>query len=284
MQVDMTKESLCINKIVGQKTQNIIVEQDWIVPDVKPDILNTISTTGNVCIYKKEVLEGKIRIDGEVGVYVIYLADNEQQETRSLNTSIDFTQVIDFENCNSQMSLEEAVSIKSLECKILNGRKINVKAALQFEGTLYSNENVEIIKQVNNLRDVQSLEKNLNINSLVGEGSSKAYAKDTITIENIDNLAEILKTQVDIKNKDIKISYNKVLGKADVCVKILYLTEDNRIKLVEQAIPVMGFVDIENVTEDDICDMRYRMKNIVVKPNSRRRAFNLCRGRSRIIM
>ena len=268
MQVDMTKESLCINKIVGQKTENIMVEGDMIVPDVKPDILNTISTTGQVCIYKKEVLEGKIRIDGEVEVYVIYLADNENEETRSLNTSLDFTQIIDFENCSNGMSLDENISINNLECRILNGRKISVKASLQFEGTLYSNETVEILKQVNNLQDVQSLEKNLMVNSLVGEGCAKAYAKDTIMIDNIDNLAEILKTDLSIKNKDIKISYNKVLAKADVCVKMLYLTEDNRIKLVESTIPVMGFVDIENVAEDDVCDMKYKLKNMLVKPNS----------------
>lgn len=155
-----------------------------------------------------------------------------------------------------------------MECRILNGRKINVKAELGFEGTLYSNETVEILKEVNNLQDVQSLERNLTLNCLVGEGTSKAYAKDTVMIDNIDNLAEILKTDLEIKNKDIKISYNKVLAKADVCVKILYLTEDNRIKLVQSTIPVMGFVDIENITEDDICDMKYKLKNMVVKPNS----------------
>ena len=268
MPLNMTKESLCINKIVGQKTQNILVEGDMIVPDVKPDILNTISTTGNVCIYKKEVLEGKIRIDGEVEVYVMYLADSEKEETRSLNTSVDFTQVIDFENCNMGMSLDEAVSIQSLECKVLNGRKISVKANLQFEGTLYSNETVEIVKQVNDLQDVQSLERNLSVNSLVGEATSKVYAKDTIIIDNVDNLAEILKIELAIKNKDIKISYNKVLAKADLCVKMLYLTEDNHIKLAEHMIPVMGFVDVENITEEDICDMKYKMKNILTKSNS----------------
>lgn len=268
MQVDVAKEKLCVNKIVGQKNDCIVVEGDMIVPDIKPDILNTISTTGNVCIYKKEVLEGKVRIDGEVNVYVIYLADNEEESTRSLNTTLDFTQIIDFENCNTGMSLDENMMIKSIECKILNGRKISVKANLQFEGTVYSNENVDILKQVNNLEDIQSLESNLMVNSLVGEGITKTYAKDTIMIENIDNLAEILKTDLAIVNKDMKISYNKVLGKAEVSAKIMYLTEDNRIKVVESKIPIMGFVDIENVTEENICDMKYRLKNIVVKPNS----------------
>lgn len=100
MQVDVTKENFVLNKIVGQKSETVVVEGDMIVPDIKPDILNTINTTGNVCIYKKEVLDGKIRIDGDVNVYVIYLADNEEEATRSLNTNIDFSQVLDFEGCS----------------------------------------------------------------------------------------------------------------------------------------------------------------------------------------
>lgn len=268
MQVDVTKENFVLNKIVGQKSETIIVEGDMIVPDVKPDILNTINTTGNVCIYKKEVLDGKIRIDGDVNVYVIYLADNAEEATRSLNTNIDFTQVLDFEGCNPEMSLDENVFIKSIECKILNGRKINVKATLQFEVNVYSNENVNIIKQINNIEDVQSLESDLRINSLVGEGCAKAYAKDTLAIENIDNLAEILKVDLSIINKDIKISYNKVLGKADIAVKMMYLTEDNRIKVIQNKIPIMGFVDIENIDDTNICDMKYKLKNVIVKPNS----------------
>ena len=99
MQVDVTKEKFVLNKIVGQKNETIVVEGDMIVPDVKPDILNTINTTGNVCIYKKEVLDGKIKIDGDVNVYVIYLADNQDEVIRSLNTNIDFNQILDFEGC-----------------------------------------------------------------------------------------------------------------------------------------------------------------------------------------
>ena len=165
------------------------------------------------------------------------------------------------------MSLDENVAIKSIECKILNGRKIKVSATLQFEMIVYSNENVDIIRQINNIKDVQVLESNLNVNSLVGEGCSKANAKDTIVIDNIDNLAEILKVDLSIVNKDIKISYNKVLGKADILVKMMYLTEDNRIKVVENKVPVMGFIDIENIDETNICDMKYKLKNMLVKPN-----------------
>ena len=56
MIVDTAKENLCINKLIATKKEVIFVEGDMIVPDSKPDILNTINTTGNVCIYKKEII------------------------------------------------------------------------------------------------------------------------------------------------------------------------------------------------------------------------------------
>ena len=43
--IDQVKESLCINKIVGNKTFQITVEGDSIIPDSKPDILSGVSTT-----------------------------------------------------------------------------------------------------------------------------------------------------------------------------------------------------------------------------------------------
>ena len=55
MDINITKETLNVNKVVCEKKEMINVQGDMIVPDSKPDILNTINTSGNVCIYKKEL-------------------------------------------------------------------------------------------------------------------------------------------------------------------------------------------------------------------------------------
>ena len=267
MVVDTTRESVCVNQIVGQKNENKIIEGDMIVPDIKPDILNTIETNGNICIYKKEVQDGKVKVDGTIQVDIIYLADNEEGSIRSLHTCLDFSEVILVENCKIGMNVQEKIDIISIETKVLNGRKIGVRANISFDIKVYSNENIEIVKEINGVENLQKLQHTIEVNSLIGEGSTKTYAKETINIDEIDNLAEILKTRVHLQNRDIKISYNKVLVKADAYVKILYLTEDNRISSVESIIPVMGFVDIQNISEEHICDTNYELKNLIVKPN-----------------
>lgn len=68
-------------------------------------------------------MDGKIRIDGSVNTYIIYLADSENGNIRSLNTVLDFTQIIDIDNCRPDMILNESVSVKNIDCRIINERK-----------------------------------------------------------------------------------------------------------------------------------------------------------------
>lgn len=267
MVVDTVKENLCVNKLIATKKEIIMVEGDMIVPDSKPDILNTICTSGVVCIYKKDVLNGKIKMDGNINTYIMYLADDNENKVRGITTNLDFTETIEIPNCQEGMNCSLDVKLKSIESKIINERKIGIRATLEVIIKVYSNEEIQIVNNLENAEGIQMLNEELNVNSLVGSGETKIYAKDTINIDNADNLAEILKAGVCICDKDIKISYNKILTKAEAEVKIMYLTEDNRINCVTARIPVVGFIDIPNVTEENICDVQYEIKNIVIKPN-----------------
>lgn len=268
MVVETVKESLSVNKLVATKKELVMVEGDMIVPDSKPDILNTISTSGMVCVYKKEVLDGKVRVDGNINTYIMYMADDEKDKIRGINTTLDFSETIQIPNVNDEMSCKVTTNLKSIEAKVINGRKVGIKAMVDIEVNVYSNEVIAIVNSIPDAEGIQMLQESLMVNSLVGTGDNKIFAKDTININVEDNLAEILKAGVEIGNKDVKISYNKVLTKADAEIKILYLTEDNRIGTINSNVPIVGFIDIQDVNENNICDVDYEIRNIVLKPNS----------------
>ena len=127
MEVEVNKENLCINKLVCEKKEIIFVEEDMIVPDSKPDILNTINLNGNVCVYKKEVMDDKVKIEGNVNTYIMYLPDSKEDNLRGLTANINFSQAIAIPGSREGMIAVTCVTIKDMECKVLNGRKINVK-------------------------------------------------------------------------------------------------------------------------------------------------------------
>lgn len=268
MVVETIKENLNVNKLVATKKELIMVEGDMIVPDSKPDILNTISTSGIVSIYKKEVQEGRVKIDGGINTYIMYMADDERDRVRGINTTLDFSENIQVANAQEGMNCKLDTVLRSIETKVINGRKIGIKASIEVEVKVYSNEEIEFVRDIPDAQGIQMLKENLTVNSLVGMGENKISAKDTIAINNTDNLAEILRADVSIGDKDIKISYNKILTKAEANVRLMYLTEDNRIATVSAKIPVVGFIDIPDVTEANICEVNYEIRNIIIKPNS----------------
>lgn len=268
MVVDTIKEKLSVNKLITTKKEIIIVEGDMIIPDSKPDILNTICTSGIISVYKKEVLDAKFRMDGNINAYIMYLSEDSEDKVRGLNTSLDFSENINVPNCQNGMDSKLKTTLKSIECKVINGRKIGIKATMEVEINVYSNDNIEIVNDIQNDNGIQMLKENLKVNSLVGTGETKIYVKDNIAIDNIDNLAEILKADICICDKDIKISYNKILTKAEANIKLMYLTEDNRINTVQTKMPIVGFIDIPDVTEENISEVEYEVKNIIIKPNA----------------
>ena len=201
MAVNLSKNNLCINQIIEQKNEKITIESDEIVPDIKPDVLSIISSSGNICLHKKEVQDGKVRIEGTVNAYVVYIADDENSSMRAINANMDFSKNIEMKDLKSSMQLECTTDLTELECKIINGRKISLKANIQMNLTAYSNENVEYVDNIENKKDMQLLNEKININSLIGNGSTKVYAKDTVSIDNVDNLSEIMKVEIRLENK-----------------------------------------------------------------------------------
>ena len=266
--VNIAKENLCIHKLVSEKTEIIFVEGDMIVPDSKPDILNTICTSGVACVYKRELQENKLKIDGGVNTYIMYMPEGMEEGIRGVNTTLDFSQTIDVEGITPDMQVCLKTNVKSIEAKVINGRKIGIKVALEICIKVFAKEEVEVVNDIVEQEDIQILKDNFLMNSLLGTGSTKIYAKDTVQIDSIDQLAEILKVSTDMIEKDVKISYNKVLTKAEAEIKIVYLTEDNRIGMVNPKIPVVGFIDIPDVSEDNTYDICYELRNVIVKPNA----------------
>lgn len=264
--MDFETEKICLNQIISNKEEEFCAEDNIIIPDIKPDILSTINSSGNVYIYKREVANGRLKIDGGVQVNIMYLSDSSESSVRGIQSVIDFSQSFDLGTSTEPIDVDYSLNIKNIECKILNGRKLNIKTYINMSINVYSNTEKELVNSVNNIEGIQMISNQLRVNSLKGKGETVSIAKDTVNVD--ENVVDILDSSFCVRNKDIKISYNKVLSKADVIVDLLYLTENNDIRNVTAQIPVMGFIDINGISDNEICSTKYEVRNINIKPNN----------------
>lgn len=262
----MEKNMVLINKKTASTSKTLEITGDVIVPDVKPDILNIINTNGIPYIYKEDIGNGRVRLDGNIDTYVVYLADNG--ETRSIQTTLSFSESIEDKAITEMSFSKQSVSLEMVEAKVLNERKISIKANMKIKCDVFEKSEIEINNDFNEIENIEILKETLNIKSVIGSNKVKTSIKEDIALEESYSVAEILKVDVEVSNLENKISYNKVLAKADSNVKIIFLSEDGRIGTANANIPIMSFIDIDKVTELNTCEIEYSVRNMLFKPNT----------------
>lgn len=261
-------EKLKINKKVVEQTKTIQVTNDIIVPDIKPDIISIVTTNGVPYIYKQENEKNRVKVDGNIDSYIVYLSVDG--DTRSIQTTLNFNDILENNDIKENSYVRYKIELETLNARVLNERKLTLSATISINYIISEIQEIEIKDDF--LRDIPELQKqeeSLKIKSLVGINTAKASIKEDINIDNLDEIAEILKVDVEITKSEEKISYNKVLAKGEFNIDIVYMTEDSRIGNVKNTFPIMSFVDIENIKEEDITVFEYNIKNMLIKLNNK---------------
>ncbi len=260
----MEKEIIKIRKKDCEPKKTIKLSGDILVPDTKPDIINITGINGMCFIKKEEISEGKIRIDGNWNGNVIYLSDIG--EIKSLNTNFDFLESIENDKIKSKDEIEYSYKILNTEARILNERKINLEVTVEYTIKDYKIEEIEIISNFEEGNDIQKLERNVVSKKFLNYNFTKTSINEDVNFSETGKNIEILKRDLFVANIEKKISYNKVLAKADANINILYLC-DNQVKKFECKIPIMSFIEIENVKEENIIDLNYNTRKFIITNN-----------------
>lgn len=263
----MEKNTVVINRKTASNTKIVEINGDIIVPDIKPDIVNIINTNGIPYIYKEDITNGRVRIDGNIDTYVVYLADNG--ETRSIQTTLSLAESIEDSGITENSVAKQKITLESIDSKVLNERKISIKAMVKIRSEIYEKSEIQIISDFNEIENVEKLKENIDIKSIIGTNRVKTSIKEDISVDNNYEVSEILKTDISVTNFENKISFNKVLAKADADIKIVFLSEDGRIGVTSSSIPIMSFIDMDKITDNNICNVEYYIRNMLFKANSK---------------
>ena len=108
----MERNTVTINRKTASNTKVVEVSGDIIVPDIKPDIVNIINTNGIAYIYKEDISTGRVRIDGNIDTYIVYLADNG--ETRSIQHTLTISENIEDNEINDNCFAKQKIILENI--------------------------------------------------------------------------------------------------------------------------------------------------------------------------
>lgn len=269
MNIETVNEKVKACKFVGHENILEIVEGDVIVPDIKPDILSLVHVDGNVFITKKEVQDGKVKIEGAVEVFALYVADDERASIKGLNALLNFSEVINVPDAKEGMIAIVNERLLNMEHKILNSRKISVKASIEMSVKVVGEEEIEITKDILEPGSIQYQKEKICLSELIGAACQKIEIKENIMLsEGKPKISEILKTKLNVINCGYKISYNKILVKADLKVNVVYVADNETMSLetFNTLVPIAGFIDLTGVSENHNISIDTDLNLAYIKP------------------
>lgn len=269
MNIETVNEKVKACKFVGHENIVEVVEGDVIVPDIKPDILSLINVDGNVFIAKKEVQDGKIKLDGAVEVFALYAADDEKASIKGLNALLNFNESIEIPDAKDGMSATVNYKLLGIEHKVLNSRKISVKCSIEIDIKVIGEEEIDITKDILEPGSIQYIKENICLSELIGASCQKVDIKENIMFdEGNPPISEVLKTKLSIVNCGYKISYNKILVKADLRVNVVYVADNEAmsIEAFNTLVPIAGFIDLNGVSDKDLISIDTTISSAYIKP------------------
>ena len=256
------KEKICLNKKLKTILKKVEIKNDYLVPDIKPDVVNVINTNGMVYLIKEQVEKGKIKIEGNIDNYIVYLS--VEGDNRSVSNTINFFEVIEDERINENVIVNVKAMILSMETKVLNERKLSTTIYLVLKIELSEENEIEVVTDLEG-KDKQKLEKKYNIKNILTRKTVNSSLNDVLKINDDHKITEILKIDIEVVLKETKMSFNKLLAKSEINIKVIYLDENRSVKMIIGTFPLMTFIETENVNENYYTDFDYIVRNVFFK-------------------
>lgn len=272
--MEIIKKNISIDKKIGKEINQILIEGDIIVSDSKPDIDKLLEANATAYIDNKDILNDKLAIKGNLDINVIFVSKTDEKSIFNMQTTYPINDFINMENIsnNNNMTVFASCSITNLDYKLINDRKVSFRAILDICAEVMGKEEFNAIADIEQLENCHMKKSNIKINKLVCSKFDRFNIKDEIEISsNRPNIKEILDTSLNISNKEIRLSLDKISVSGDIKVGILYKGEDETdiITYFEQDISFSGSIETLGASDEMFADifLDIQNKNIQVTEN-----------------
>lgn len=233
----------------------IAIEEDILVPDVKPDLARILAMNGKIKLSEREIHAGqagteRIRITGDLILQTLYVPEHmtEGEPIVAIESRIPFKNEAEM-TARPYSDLAVAPNIESVDFTVINERKFRVKAAVVFGIKEYSSVDVEVFEGVRD-EEVQMLKEKINLTDVAMRKTEPIEIKeDFILKENSPEILKILAYDVNVVENHKQITKEKAVINASVYCNVMYLgaerntdavkAEDAEPVLSEEAIPVL---------------------------------------------
>lgn len=259
---------------IKQKQQiQVFIEEDILVPDIKPDMKDIVLIDGRVRISEKGTDAGSLRVIGDLVLDILYAPEgdrgSEQYPLVPMEAKINFKN--DSENSGYSQDLEIMPVVEHVDYTIVNERKFKIKALVVFAVKEYNQIEEQLFEGVVN-DEVQLLKKKIKYTDMAEKRMERTEIKEEIELrEGSPEIGKVLRSGVNIIENHRQIARDKAVINATAAYNILYMSNEERPKPVfyqgkSEFTQFIKLSDTENIPGSRVS---FRVSNLNVAPKAK---------------
>lgn len=261
--MELIKENVKVNQVSCKGNTQALLDEDIIVPDVKPDILKILQLDALSCVTQKEVKNGRLCVSGRAELKILYIPDSEKDKIKSIVNSFEFTQNVDSQEIEEGMTAVVTSNIDKAEFSLINSRKLRVKVTVGVDYEVVAEKNVEIAVDASDCDNAELLRESVTLQNCVGLCEEEFSVKENMEVPNGQtSVCEILKVDTKVSDAEYKTVTGKIVAKGAVGVCVLYTDEDSKIQFMEAEVPFTEVFDCDDADDETLCDIDYSISDV----------------------
>ncbi len=263
--MEIMKRGMRATHDLGRVTTQITLEDDFNVPDVKPDIVKLLKSTGEVLIDSQQSMDGKLLFSGKLLFKFLYVTGQSQSPVACMKGEIPFSESMYLpDGADTAADIHIDTQIEDLSVGIINSRKVSVNSILSIALTVMCTRAEEPVIGIAFDNEAQYMTKPVKLTSLAASHKDILRIKDEIELSsNKPNISEVIWSEWQSGSFDCRPMDEKLSVKGELKLFMIYSADDENgsLQWSEHTVPYSGEVSVSGLNEMLYPYIRYNLIN-----------------------
>ena len=269
--LDCLKKELEVSQLAVMKKDIFRIKDEIDIPSNKQNMAQILWDNIDVRSINTKLADGRIDVNGELQMFVLYEAEEENAPVQWIESTMPFSGIIDMPECDENMIADIGTSVANATVGIKpdydgEQRVIEYEMVLDLNIKIFKEDSVIVVSDVNSVAcQLNPKFITAKLNSLLMKNVSKCKVSDKVRLDSEKgNIMQLCCSNGRVKVEEIVPADNTVQVRGVVGIDMMYISSDDRLPICMQTenIPFEQNVEVTGVNNDSIVTIRPSLEQL----------------------
>ncbi len=269
-QIETLKRTVSVAAIAVRRKDTYRMKEEISLTGGKPNIGRLLWREMRLRDVATKPLDGKLHIDGDLNVFAIYQAEDENMPVQWLEETLPFSGELDLGDAVEEMVPMVTVRLahKDLEPKPdYDGemRELDVDAVLELDIKLYQEQELELLSDMySNSREVELGRAQACFDQMLAKNVCKCKVNEKLELAGAERILQICHSEGTIKIDEVEVGEDNIQIDGVLEVSLLYLTSDDEspVQAAVEQVPFHCTAEARGIGKDSVYQLNTGLEQL----------------------